>query len=244
MELKEGKMTLKELSIWFGLKPDTIAKSRKSTKERKLEILKNYAEYHLEGKSIIIDKVLYPTYIKAFEIIEEEVPKRWGIIKDKQTNELVNKKFTKLKIDTCTRVGTDIYYNVPEVKAQINLSTTKSYTNRVKRKQYGRNYVDESGTRGHSEYVWLNETEDDLLPDDQLKIVRECAQIAYGDPSLRIANIDEELKNGKISQEERNRAVGEIETMNCFDCFQQMVIGKLGFYPKKRTKLVDEINWE
>ena len=32
MELKEGKMTLKDLSLWFGLKPDTITKSRKSSK--------------------------------------------------------------------------------------------------------------------------------------------------------------------------------------------------------------------
>lgn len=243
MELKEGKMTLKDLSLWFGLKPDTITKSRKSSKERKFEILKNYAIYHFEGKSLIIDRVLYPTYTKAFEIIEEEVPKRWGVVKD-SNNKLVNETFTKLRIDTCARVGIEIYYSVPEVSSQINLKTTKTYTNRVKRKQYGRNCVDEHGTRGYSEYVWLNETEDDLLPDDQLKIVKECAQIAYGDPSLRIANIDEDLKNGKISQEERNEMVGAIQTMDCFDCFQQMVIDRLGFYPKKRTKLIDEINWE
>lgn len=235
-------MTIRDLSIWFGLKPETISKSLKSTRDKKFEILKNYADYHFEGRSLIIDKVYYPIYTKAFEIIEEEVPKRWGIIKDRD-NKLINEKFTKLRIDTCTRVGSDIYYNVPEVKAQINLNTTKSYTNKVKRKQYGRNYVEESGTRGHSEYVWLNEAEDDLLPEDQLKIVRECAQIAYGDPSLRIANIDEELKKGHISQEERNKAVGEIQTMNCFDCFQEMVIDRLGFYPKKRTMLVDEVNW-
>ena len=59
MELKVGKMTFKELSIWFGLKPDTLIKSRKSTKEKKLEILKNYAEYHFEGRSLIIDKIYY-----------------------------------------------------------------------------------------------------------------------------------------------------------------------------------------
>lgn len=242
MELKEGKMAIKDLSVWFGLKPETISKGQKSAREKKFEILKSYADYHFEGRSLIIDKVYYSTYTKAFEIIEEEVPKRWGIIKTKD-NKLVNEKFTKLRIDTCSRVGSEIYYNVPEVKAQVNLNTTKNYASRVKRKQYGRNCVEESGTRGHSEYVWLNKTEDDLLPEDQLKIVRECAQVAYGDPSLRIANIDEDLKNGKISQEERNEMVGAIQTMDCFDCFQQMVIEKLGFYPKKRTKLVDEVNW-
>ena len=116
MELKEGKMAIKDLSVWFGLKPETISKGQKSAREKKFEILKSYADYHFEGRSLIIDKVYYPTYTKAFEIIEEEVPKRWGIIKTKD-NKLVNEKFTKLRIDTCSRVGSEIYYNVPEVKA-------------------------------------------------------------------------------------------------------------------------------
>ena len=40
MELKEGFMTLKELSIWFGLKPDTIGKSKPSSK-KKIQTFKN-----------------------------------------------------------------------------------------------------------------------------------------------------------------------------------------------------------
>ena len=39
IELKEGYISLKELSLWFGLKPDTIGKSRESVKEKKMKIL-------------------------------------------------------------------------------------------------------------------------------------------------------------------------------------------------------------
>lgn len=28
MELQEGKMSIKDLSVWFGLKPDTLGKAR------------------------------------------------------------------------------------------------------------------------------------------------------------------------------------------------------------------------
>ena len=39
LELHEGKMTLRELSEWFGLKPDTINKGSKAAREKKLKIL-------------------------------------------------------------------------------------------------------------------------------------------------------------------------------------------------------------
>lgn len=33
MELKEGKMAIKDLSVWFELKPETISKGQKSARE-------------------------------------------------------------------------------------------------------------------------------------------------------------------------------------------------------------------
>ena len=75
-ELKEGKMTIKDLSIWFGLKPETLAKSRPESREKKFKILEAYAEYHFEGKALYIDKVThkikkytgnYSTFLKKLE---------------------------------------------------------------------------------------------------------------------------------------------------------------------------------
>ena len=44
IQLKEGKITLKELAEWFGVAESTMWRS----KEKKLQQLKVFADYHLE----------------------------------------------------------------------------------------------------------------------------------------------------------------------------------------------------
>lgn len=53
-QLKLGKMTMRELSTWFGLKPDSLSK-HPNAKEKRLKALTGYANYHFEGKTLIID---------------------------------------------------------------------------------------------------------------------------------------------------------------------------------------------
>lgn len=90
-ELKEGKITLDELADWFGIAASTIR--AKKTKENKLKILKTFADYHLEKRSIVIDKVYIPVYTKAYTLIKEQVHKS--------------------NLDTCSRVASVIYNNFP-----------------------------------------------------------------------------------------------------------------------------------
>lgn len=239
MELKEGYMSIKDLSVWFGLKPETLAKSRPSAKEKKFNTLKGYADYHFEGKKLYIDKVKFPIYSKAFEIIEEEMPKRWGVIKDKDLN--INETLKKERIDTSARVGKEIWYQVSTVKNAISIETSQKYTNTVKVKKYGHNYLKDKGTCGYSEYVWMNEDGSAPLVGEQLIQLQECAKIAYGDTSLLIAAIDDEFVKGLISKEERDKAVGDIETSSSHNRFVELVIEKLGFYPEKRTRIIDVV---
>lgn len=70
MELKEGPIKIKDLSVWFGMKPDTLGKSKPTARQKKLEVLKGFADYHFEGKKLIIDRVKIATYSKAYEFIE------------------------------------------------------------------------------------------------------------------------------------------------------------------------------
>ena len=69
LKLKEGKITLDELADWFGIAASTMR--AKKTKENKLKILKTFADYHLEKRSIVIDKVYIPVYTKAYTLIKE-----------------------------------------------------------------------------------------------------------------------------------------------------------------------------
>lgn len=86
MQLKEGIMTYRELSIWFSLKPDTFTKSRPETKQKKLNKLKKFCDFHLEGKKIIIDRIYIPEYAKAYDVIEENFTKEWGLVIDPITH--------------------------------------------------------------------------------------------------------------------------------------------------------------
>lgn len=236
-ELHLGRMTYEELSIWFGLKPKTFATAKTSTKQKKFELLKTFADYHFEGKAVIIDRIIIPEYSKALSIIEEEFPKRWGMIKDNKGQIIQTLK--KQRLDTCARVGKDIWTTVPEVNSQIKLRTAKIYTNNIKVKQYGHNYLDDFGSHGYSERVWMNKDCTRPLNDEENKIVSECAQLAYGPISDKIAKIDDDMKKGLMTKEERDDLIGGLDTMDNYDYFVELVIEKLGYMPDKRTQLID-----
>lgn len=237
MQLKEGKMSWRELSVWFGLKPDTITK-RPSTKEKKLQRLKTFADFHLdEKKKLVIDKVYIPEYSKPFQIIEEEFPKRWG--KQKDSKGEIIEALEEKRIDTCSRVGTEIWENVSEVKGQININTSKQYVSRVKKEQYGRNYVYERGTKGYSKYIWLNRDKTAPLNAEQLKILKECASQAYGNINLQMAAIEDDYRNGKLTEKEYFEAKGLLEISSGYDRFCELLMLNLGFIPEKQTQIID-----
>lgn len=237
--LQEGPMTLKDLSIWFGLAPGSISNATKKTKEKKFKILETFADFHFEGRKLIIDKVKIPVYKKAYLIIEEEFPKHWGKVPMPNDSHLINDTLKKQRIDTCSRVGKSIYYHNPEVNKQISLNTTKTYTNKVKVKLYGHNYLDDHGTHGFSKYIWMNENGTAPLSAENLKTLNQCAQDAYGPIGPKIAVIDDEFKKGNLTKEERDAAVGALNTMDSYDIFINNLINTLGFIPEKRTQLID-----
>ena len=82
------------------------------------------------------------------------------------------------------------------------------------------------------------------LNEDENKIISECARIAYGPVSDKIAKIDDDMRKGFMSKEERDDLVGSLDTMNNYDYFVELVINKLGFMPDKRTQLIDTNNFE
>ena len=135
-QLKLGKISWRELSTWFGLKPDSLTKSSVAIRQKKLKILKAYAEYHLDEKGkIIIDEIYEPVYSKAYDIIAQEYKKEWGKIRDIETGK-INKIFKELQIDTCARVGLTIWYNNKQVNQQIEKVTAQRYTNKIKIEEY------------------------------------------------------------------------------------------------------------
>lgn len=243
MELHLGKMTMRELSLWFGYSsPDGFSKASKKAKAKKLELLKSFADYHMEKRTVYIDKIHIAKFSKAYETIEREFPKEWGHIKDKDG--LIIKPLKEKKIDTCARVGVTIWSNNPDVKAQIKKDTAKSYANRAKVQLYGHNYKNDHGILGSSQFVYLNKDGTDIMPDEEYEIVKKCAAKAGEEISLLSMQIEEDYRNGNITLEEKKVALGDLDTSKAFDLYAQYVIEDLGRFPEKNTQLIDKIYFE
>lgn len=243
MELHLGKMTMRELSLWFGYAtPDGLSRANPKTKAKKMEILKTFADYHMEKKTVYIDKIHIAEFSKAYETIEKEFPKEWGHIKD--SNGLIIKPLKEKKIDTCARVGATIWSNNPDVKAQIKEKTAKAYANRAKVQLYGHNYKDDHGTLGSSQYVYMNADGTDVMSDEEYEIVKQCAAKAGEEISLLSMQIEEDYRNGDLTLEEKKTALGDLNTSKSFDLYAEYIIEKLGRFPEKRTRLQDKIYFE
>lgn len=245
-QLKLGKISWRELSTWFGLKPDSLTKSSATIRQKKLKILKAYAKYHLDEKGkIVIDEIYEPVYSKAYDIIAQEYRKEWGKVRDIETGK-INKVFKELQIDTCARVGLTIWYNNKQVNQQIEKVTAQRYTNKIKIEEYGHNHLGDEGTKGTSKYVWLDLDEESLLPPDKMKILEECAQEAYNNTdaytAIVLAAIQDDYKKGNIKKEEYLQASDEVRNAKGgqFELFQTLLMDKLGFIPTKRTQLIDK----
>lgn len=233
MQLKQGPISYRDLSLWFGLKPDTFAKSRPETKQKKLNKLKNFCDFHIDGKKIVIDRVYIPEYSKAYDIIEENFTKEWGLVITYAANWQ-----KEAKIDSVTRVGKAMHRKYPEVK-QVAESSALSYTGKVKREKVGRNCINEHGKEGSCRIVYLNEDHSGLLSKEQM----QCSQEAYADVGAQIRKIDEGYAMREITAEEAKKFKGEIDTSSSYETYQQLLLERLGFIPKKLTQIEWENDW-
>ena len=142
-ELHEGKISWKELAEWFGFKSNSLTKDPERRK-RKLDILKLYADFHIEttGKSgkktcVIIDKVKIPVYTKARELVQQDTEKY------------------RQPLDTATRIGREIQKKNSIVSKSLKVSTTIEYVGDDLKNNFGRLYDrGEIGIKGDRYPVW------------------------------------------------------------------------------------------
>lgn len=144
MVLHLGKMTSKELAEWFGVSEQYF--KRKECKEKKLEILKKYADYHLEGDSrkvVVIDEIFEDTYSAdsgspAFQCVKKLTAEHWD----------------KSGYDTCSNVNTQIYPLVTSEGHEIKARTSYHYVCKGRTELYGSPIKHTSGSLGHCHYEW------------------------------------------------------------------------------------------
>lgn len=236
MQLKEGPMSYRELSMWFGLKPDTITSGTKSAREKKLQKLSLFCDYHLEGKKIIVDRVMIPEYTKALDVFEEKFSEEWGYVVDPETHKMSWQH--KARVDTCARVAKAIQRKYPEAR-QVAERTAATYTNKIRTNKYGPTYKDVPGTDGYCQMVYLNQDRSGLLTAEQMEIMKQCRKEAYKEIDEQRFKVDEAFHSGEISKSEWKEIMGEIDTSEAYCTMQELLYERLGFVPEKRTQLLD-----
>lgn len=223
--LTPGFMSISDLSAWFGLSPQTLARSKPETRAKKMERLKAFCKYRQESnRGIIIEEIYNPTYSRAFDFIEEHYEEEWG--RGFHTN-------PALKIDTGTRVGSALYHTYPEINMQVAESTAINYTNRVKVTDYGTTSKHTIGRKGYSEYIYLNKDGSAVLDAASMQIIEESRNEVYQNASKIWQELDMAVELGEITQEEKEKYFRESR----YSAFVTLVIEKLGYFPVIRTRL-------
>lgn len=242
MKLTEGQMKIKDLSVWFGLKPNTLSDARPSSRKKKYKILSGYADYHFEGTKLFIDKVYIDEYCPAMSIAEEQFEKEWGLVIDKNTKQCNWQK--EENVDTCARVGRQIWYKHKELQSQVKIETFISYCNRVKVQWYGHNYIDDHGEKGRCEGFYVKPIAANgnyqPLTAEELQIIKDCKKETYHELGEKIAAIDEAFYGGEICRKERDAQVGAIDTESYYHKYIELLSKKLDYLPDKWTKLIPE----
>ena len=242
MKLKIGKMTNQDLADWCEIAPKTL----RNTKPKRLEELKEYADFYEEKGKVYITHIYEDTYSrkKVYPRVKELMPVLWN----------------KDGLDTSTRVGNEIYGVVSQEGYPQTHNTVVNYTRKAKRENYGVAFDEEGGLLGKCIFEYAKKGPDgelvELTPREK-ETYRKITKEYYGEDMQErllfmiesLVDNDEQLEY--MDQEELKglvRSISKIITggKNFWD-WKDKVEEALGFSIVKATRLKpNEVgyNWE
>lgn len=243
-ELKEGKITYKELADWFGIAYNTMR--RQDTKEKKLVILSFYADFHIEttksGKKtyIVIDKVKEPIYTKIKERYADW-ESTWDINGD--------------GVDTVKNASNNFYNQNPDLKVSIAPSTNYHYYGDARREDYGRAVgllKGQRGKKGISYRVWAQEIKLGkyrVLTKEELDKINEIKELMHLNIKVDADELRDLRKEYKNMNDEEKAAANALLGKNILEqqddeqylTYLGRIAETLGFMPKR--VIVHQLQW-
>lgn len=187
-ELKKGQMLDKQLAEWRGIKPISFSHHR----AKYLEELKFFADFHLEGKKVYIDKVIVPCY-------EKQPSKRYKFVRDN-----IDSTWAKNGLDSCQHVGKLI---AEKSNSNIAMSTAVNYTLKARNEKWGKpsQYGEKEGPEGRCKYIWCKKSTDGtlaFLTEEEEKIRKQTLKIYYGGEDENALMMDSMLDSGEITEDQ------------------------------------------
>ena len=228
LELVEGQlMSNNDLAEWFQIKPGSF----RNTKTKKLEELKKYAEYEIQGSKVLITKVIESKFVKR---------KDYSIVKEEFTQ-----VYNKSKIDTASNVSKKIY-SKRKSDLSIKPSTTYEYTKEARNELYGKPFVGK-GTLGTCRYIWvkkLDEGKYERFNDEEEAMYKKLLVKYFKNSDDKGIFVNEMVKNGEITEEEAWQTYKEITNLEfSFMNFKAEMEEFVGCTIVRATEIEDQLNF-
>lgn len=197
-QLHLGIMTNKELAEWFGLKKE---KSFRDTRAKKLEQLKEYAEFENMRGKVNITKIIKPIYTKGsknYKLIKEKTQEQWN----------------KTGLDTCRLVADKIKEKYGE-NLTVSDTTLYTYTCTSKRELWGKCFVS-AGELGKCEYELCKQINNECIPftAEETEIKNKLLKKYFGNAEEKSLFIADMIENGEITKEEAWKVYEEMTKVN------------------------------
>ena len=226
MKLKLGKMTNKELAEWFGIKPESMTK----TKKKKLEELKKYAFFEEVYGGVNITAIIKETYNK----------------KDNQIRQIYQQGFEELKqpIDTVSHINDKIYEKYyDKLPTLTSAASGYRYAIEVRNENYGIPFQ-EMGSKGCCYYLWCKVQQEGTeitftqFNEEEEKIKQKLLKKHFGTDEEKDILIAQMVDAGEISEAEAYRLTREYRGLNTsgFMSFMKALEKEIGAKVVKATK--------
>lgn len=199
MELQLGKMSNKDIAEWMGINSNTFNKN----KSKYLEELSKFAQFHLEGKKVFIDKIIISEYSKsggsmAYQMVKNKVDEFWS----------------PTGLDSCKVVSSKIvqYYGKDLPVAE---RTAYNYTRQGRNELYGKPF-EAGGSLGSCTYMWCKKSDDDILvpltPEEEM-VKANLIKKYFGNADEKQIIVSGMVESGEIKKEEAWDILTELTNM-------------------------------
>lgn len=228
LELVEGQlMSNNDLAEWFQIKPGSF----RNTKAKKLEELKKYAEYEIQGAKVLITKVIEPKFIKK---------KDYSIVREEFTQ-----VYNESKIDTASNVSKKIY-NKRKSDLSIKESTTYEYTREARNELYGKPFIGK-GKLGTCRYIWvkkLDEGKYERFNDEEEAMYKKLLLKYFKNTDSKAMFVKDMIKRGEVTKEEAWDVYDEIANLEFgFMNFKAEMEEFVGCTIVRATEIEDQLNF-
>lgn len=228
LELVEGQlMSNNDLAEWFQIKPGSF----RNTKTKKLEELKKYAEYEVQGSKVLITKVIESKFVKR---------KDYSIVKEEFTQ-----VYNKSKIDTASNVSKKIY-SKRKSDLSIKPSTTYEYTKEARNELYGKPFVGK-GKLGTCRYIWvkkLDEGKYERFNDEEEAMYKKLLLKYFKNTDSKAMFVKDMIKRGEVTKEEAWDVYDEIANLEFgFMNFKAEMEEFVGCTIVRATEIEDQLNF-